>query len=108
MSSRDNWIGLGDGTAYDTKQECFFCKHKGIVRFRESHMYFCPDCSAIYTYMIKQETNCNHLEEGKSPVVIRLPWYKKDRENAKPYVVEGEDDTQTCSVCNAECIFDGF
>ncbi len=107
MSSRDNWIGLDDGTSYDTKQVCFFCKQKGIVKFRENHMHFCPDCSAIYEYMIEQEKGCAHLVEDKSPIATRLPWYKEARENAKPYIVESEDGTQTCSVCNAECIFDG-
>ena len=104
----------------EKNKKCYLCNSKGLVKFNE-HYYFCPECSCIYTYAIIMESNCNHIQENHSlyiqsnysdpvkepiPTVIRDSWYKTIKD--KVYIIEGEDDSQTCSICGAECIADGW
>jgi len=88
-----------------TRNTCPFCEHKGLVLFHE-HYYFCPDCSAIFTFNVVQKSNCNHLAD-RAPTAIREPWYREKRENTL-YIKENPNGEQECSKCGAECIADGW
>ena len=89
------------------EEKCYFCGTK-TIRFHE-HYYFCPECSAIYTYLIIQQSSCTHITTGVDfPTVIRVPWYKKVRDN-KIYIRDDyKDDNQRCSVCSKICVADGW
>ena len=89
------------------EEKCYFCD-KSTVRFHE-HYHFCPECSAIYTYLIVWKSNCKHIKD-RMPTVIREPWYKELRmDDKKPYIVDTKaSGKQTCSVCNKPCTSDGW
>jgi len=76
-------------------ERCYFCKESGLIHFHE-HYHFCPECSAIYTFMITSETNCSHIKSGV-PVAERVPWFKSDRE-ANVYI-DVDHHGHWCSVC---------
>ena len=85
-------------------EKCYFCGQPRMVLFNE-HYYFCPNCSAIYTSMIIQESNCEHIKKD-TPYVSRSTWYGDD---GKPYIHDTDDlKKQVCSICGAECVTDGW
>ena len=84
-------------------EKCYFCNNEETVLFNE-HYTFCPNCSAIYTDLMIQESNCEHIKNG-IPVAVREPWYKGSRN--VPFIKE-EGDMQKCSVCGKLCIADGW
>lgn len=79
--------------------KCYFCG-EDTVRFHE-HYFFCPECSAIYTYLIVWSSKCSHIKEG-IPTVLREPWYA-DLRNKKAYIKD-----EKCSICHKECVADGW
>jgi len=85
------------------EEKCYFCG-ENTIRFHE-HYHFCPDCSAIYTYLIVLKSRCEHIKE-RTPTVIRQPWYKEVREG-KAYI-EDLDKWQKCSICGRACTADGW
>ncbi len=106
-------------------KECYLCGHKGLVKFHE-HYYFCPECACVYIYVMIIKSNCDHLQENhffytnktysnhvKEPIptVIRDSWYKATRDEnqqkGRVYIIE-EGNSQTCSICGADCIADGW
>jgi len=96
------------------QEECYFCGQLRTIRFNE-HYTFCPNCSAIYTFFILVDSNCEHVSNN-TPAVIREPWYYRGPERPiKPYIYEGKvlsygqiRKVQKCSVCNKKCIADGW
>jgi len=88
------------------EEKCYFCGQPRTVRFSE-HWIFCPNCSAMYTFMIIVESNCDHIKDN-IPYVIKEPWYNKMK-HEKPYAHDTEDlKMQICSVCGKECVMDGW
>jgi len=87
-------------------EECYFCGHENIVRFKE-HYNFCPACTAISTDMIAI-TKCSHF--GNSIVIaIREPLSFKLRHGNKPYVIGDESEGMgPCSICGKFCEADGW
>lgn len=84
-------------------EKCYFCG-KDAIKFHE-HYYFCPECSAIYTYLIVWKSNCKHIKD-RIPTATRPPWYKDVRES-KAYIEEvGEN--HRCSICKKPCSVDGW
>jgi len=89
-----------------TDEKCYFCGQPKVVRFNE-HYTFCPNCAAIYTYLMIQKSNCKHIKDG-IPLLIHMRWVKKD---IKPYIYEEQLDDgeiQRCSICGKICIADGW
>jgi|GEM_PF-7049265 len=90
-------------------EECYFCGQPRTILFNE-HYIFCPNCAAIYTNMMIQKSDCDHIKDGV-PVVISNPWFSaSDRKLAKThiYLLDGVSTLQFCSRCNSECIADGW
>ena len=83
---------------------CYFCGNEETILFHE-HYTFCPNCSAIYTDLMIQESNCDHVKSGV-PVALREPWYAKNRN--VPFIKEDVLGFQKCSVCGKPCIADGW
>lgn len=100
-------------------EDCYFCGQPRMIRFDE-HYYFCPNCSAIYTFNIIIEANCNHIDSNKRiPIVSRVPsriinqWgdgqlIRISPSVGKVYIEEDDHCDQTCSVCHQPCIADGW
>ncbi len=88
-----------------TKNKCYFCNAEETIRFNE-HWRFCPECSAIYTYMLVLKTGCGHIHEG-SPVVLNRCWFKNHR-RTKVYIKYVNAEIQKCSRCWAHCEADGW
>lgn len=84
-------------------KKCYFCGKEETITFNE-HYTFCPDCSAIYTKLMIQESDCDHVKDGV-PVAIREPWYASCR---NILFIKENDDEQKCSVCGKPCIADGW
>ena len=82
------------------KDVCVFCNSSDTVRFKE-HYTFCSECSAIYTSMIIQKKNCDHITDN-TVVVEHEPWYKHIRDS-KVYIIDGE-----CSECGNAVVTDGW
>ena len=55
------------------KEKCYFCGNNRTIGFKE-HYIFCPNCSAIYTFMIVQRKTCDHIsdETPLKPFLISL------------------------------------
>lgn len=83
---------------------CYFCKSPEIIRFKE-HWRFCPDCAAIYTWMVLLKIGCGHINAA-TPVVVSDCWYTKDR-RAKTFIKENNRG-QVCSTCGESCEADGW
>lgn len=87
-------------------EECYFCGQPNTVGFKE-HYTFCPNCSAIYTFLIIQESHCDHIDPDKDiPCVERIPWYKSARN--KVYIIKDTNGDQRCSICDSVCMADGW
>lgn len=87
-------------------EECYFCGQPNTIGFQE-HYTFCPNCAAIYTFSIIQESYCDHIDPDKNiPCVDRIPCYKSDRD--KVHIVEDDNGDQRCSICDSICIADGW
>jgi len=82
-------------------KKCYFCDQPRTVRFNE-HYTFCPNCSAIYSTMILQESHCEHFEGDQAIVIEFEPCYPEYRD--KPYIACGD----TCSVCGVNVCADGW
>ena len=88
-------------------EKCYFCGCEDLT-FTNEHYVFCHECMALYTEMMLQSSNCEHIEDG-APVVLHAPVYAKYRN--KPYILEapkGCCPEQYCSVCGAGCVSDGW
>lgn len=88
------------------EEPCYFCNHSKTIKFHE-HFIFCPDCSAIYAFMIIQEAVCDHVE--KAPVIYRHPWF--DRDTDKPFIYAATLDSlfpYRCSECDNVIVADGW
>lgn len=93
-------------------KKCPFCKasfndnasSEGLIHFHE-HYYFCTDCSVIFTDLIVQKSDCEHIKKGVL-TVIREPWYKSVRKGT--YIIQKDSGGQECSVCGAACLADGW
>ena len=87
------------------KERCFFCNQPEIIQFSE-HYYFCPHCSAIYTFNLLLKSTCPHMKDDKNvPTVIRKPWFTAIRNEI---YIDYSNHGQTCSKCGLECIADGW
>jgi hypothetical protein len=91
------------------EEECFFCKQPRTVAFNE-HYTFCPNCSAIYTFMMiyKDKDTCSHIT-GDEPTVIKKPIYKSVRD--KIHIYKGGDvvpNNYHCSYCRNIVYVDGW
>jgi hypothetical protein len=80
--------------------KCKFCGSENIVDVHE-HYTFCTECTALYTKMILEKSNCKHISDS-SITVERPPWYKKARESIA-YIFNYK-----CSVCGKDAIADGW
>ena len=103
------------------EEECYFCGQPRTIEFSE-HYTFCPNCSAIYTTMIIQKSNCDHINnESRIPTVVREPWFANDRDKLhiynrdKLHIYTGQifrkgviEYVQRCSICNKQCTVDGW
>lgn len=87
-----------------TKNKCYFCNAEETIRFNE-HWNFCGECSAIYTYMLIHESNCEHIHKG-IPMVTTDCWFAKVR-RAKVFI-KYNSRGQVCSRCGEECYADGW
>jgi hypothetical protein len=90
-------------------EKCYFCGQPRTILFNE-HYTFCPNCAVIYTDMIIQESNCDHIKSGV-PVVISDPWFSTPNRQLRKthiYLLDGMWTMQFCSKCNAECVADGW
>ncbi|KKM80503.1 hypothetical protein LCGC14_1339270 [marine sediment metagenome] len=82
------------------KRKCYFCDQPRTVQFDE-HFIFCPNCSAIYSEQILQESHCKHFS-GDSAIVVEFePLFYPAK---KPYVVGGD----ICSECGTNVWADGW
>lgn len=90
-------------------EPCYFCGNDNTVGFSE-HYHFCPSCSAIYTFLIVHNKNCNHIND-RTPVAIREPWFESAR-NGKKYIVDYNEradvPTYKCSICAKPVHADGW
>lgn len=87
-------------------EECYFCGQPRTIRFDE-HYYFCPNCTALYTFFMIKKTKCKHITKD-TPFLLRKPYWHTNMKDKK-YIYEDDDgETQRCSECNAECIADGW
>lgn len=87
-------------------EACCFCGNNQVIKFHE-HYYFCPECSAIYTFNILQSSECDHIKDGV-PTVLREPWYKSARSKTV-YAKEIDKAGYTvCSKCGKQCVVDGW
>ena len=87
------------------EETCYFCGQSKVIGFNE-HYTFCPECSAIYTFMIIQRKSCEHITDD-TPIAERSPWYKEYRE--KPHILSNSYGTgQKCSVCSKHVLADGW
>ena len=80
---------------------CYFCGQPRTVRHSE-HYTFCPNCSAIYSKMILQESHCKHFSEDQAIVIELEPCYPEYRD--KPYIDKGD----ICSVCGLNVDANGW
>ena len=94
-----------DFFAVITNDKCYFCNGHELIRFAE-HWTFCPNCAAIYTRMVLNETNCEHINKS-TPVVTNDCWFRKNREK-KVYIKYLSFDDQSCSKCGKPCEADGW
>jgi hypothetical protein len=87
-------------------EKCPFCDQKTVVNFNE-HYYFCPACTAIYTFLMILEKECDHINHD-TPCVDRKPIH--GTETVYIYTIDGGiwDGQQVCSECGAHCIADGW
>jgi len=85
-------------------ETCPFCGQRKIVEFDE-HYLFCPNCAAIYTFMIVQDAKCSHVNDN-TPVLFNQPWTKRFK--GFPFYIVDKDGKQTCGFCGKECIADGW
>lgn len=107
-----------DAQFSEINDPCYFCGNDKTIIFKE-HYYFCPNCSAIYTFNAILESNCKHIDPQKEiPCVSRMPmliineWRKSTLARKSPalgkvYIVE-YDGKQVCAVCGALCMADGW
>jgi hypothetical protein len=98
----------------ERNKPCYFCGSKETVRFHE-HYTFCTNCSAIYTFLMVRESNCNHMKDGV-PLVEHGSWYSFDP-RTKPYIYakyereeygDGDGVFHHCSICHESCVADGW
>jgi len=80
--------------------QCKFCLSYDIIVFHE-HYTFCKECAVIYTELIVQETNCEHITDNTITVDNEC-WYKFRRKSI-PYIYK-----DACSVCGKKAIADGW
>lgn len=83
---------------------CYFCGNTSVVEFGEHHI-FCPNCSAIYTFMILWDA-CAHVVDA--PVLIRYPWF--DDKLDRPFVYAALLDDPypyRCSECDRLVVAEG-
>lgn len=87
-------------------EKCFFCGSNDTVEFNE-HYVFCKDCTAIYTDMILQETECGCFINKSSAIVVeRYPWFKDwflRHKNGVFVTPKGK-----CAGCGKDVIADGW
>lgn len=86
------------------EKSCYFCNHTKVILFQE-HYIFCPDCTAIYTFMTIQKAFCEHIENA--PVIYRHPWF--DRDTPKPFIYAALLDDQSpyrCSECDRAVVIE--
>ena len=89
---------------FKNTEKCVFCGSADVVNTHE-HWTFCKECTALYTNMILQKSNCEHITKD-SPFVERPPWYKNHRDSI-PYI-KGDTENTRCSVCGANVESDGW
>lgn len=92
-----------DCTIYE--KPCYFCGNERTIGFG-GHYIFCPNCSAIYTFMILWDA-CSHAADA--PVLIRYPWF--DDKLNKPFIYAALLDDQypyRCSECDAIIVAEGW
>jgi len=59
-------------------KKCYFCDQPRTILTNE-HCIFCPNCMALYTFMLVRESNCEHIKNGV-PTVRHSPYkYKTDK-----------------------------
>lgn len=104
MSYVEKMLKRDKKLAQRREKSCYFCGHMHTVRFAE-HWTFCPECAAIYTYMLLLETRCKHIKDS-IPFVSHDCWFKKYRQ-AQTFI-KYNDRGQVCSKCGEECYVDGW
>jgi len=90
-------------------KKCYFCDQPRTILTNE-HYTFCPNCTALYTFMLVQKSNCEHIKDGV-PRILHVPNYPYTID--KPYIYEGYEEEghaifDRCSVCHTNCHADGW
>jgi len=86
---------------------CYFCGQPRTLHTNK-HYIFCPNCMSLYTYMLVQESNCEHIKDGV-PTLRHEPHSKYTK--GKIYVYEdheGEWYLNRCSICRTDCDVGGW
>lgn len=87
------------------EDKCYFCGNEETVLFNE-HFFFCPSCTAIYTFMIVHE-GCEHIQNA--PVIYRHPWCELEEDKPFIYTVTLDDQAPyRCSECDEVVVADGW
>jgi len=96
-----------------SEEDCYFCGQPRTILTNE-HYTFCPNCMALYTFMLIHGSECNHVVGG-TPVLLSSI-YKITNAN-KPHIFEDHEDLYSegdpgviyrCSKCLAQCHADGW
>ena len=94
-----------------TKDACYFCGHKELFATNE-HYYFCPDCMALYTFLIVHKGcgsvgNCVPVN-SRIPTAFHPPRYKAAKK--KVFIKDSITfkDRWCCSKCGGEVMVDGW
>jgi hypothetical protein len=89
-----------------SQKPCYFCGNERTIQFGEDPYIFCPNCSAIYTFMTVWDA-CSHCAEA--PVLVRYPW--NDDKLDKPFIYAALLDDQypyRCSECDQLIVAEGW
>lgn len=93
------------------KDKCYFCGHDELVLTNE-HYYFCPNCMALFTFVIVWQ-GCGSVSEciksgDRVPTTFHPPMYKEAR--SKVYIKRSItfNDSWCCSKCGSEVHADGW
>jgi hypothetical protein len=84
---------------------CYFCGHPQTVGFKD-HFVFCPNCLAVYTFVMVHEAKCEHVKVG-TPAMIRLPDAFVAIED-KEFFYGTRDGQYRCATCDTESVIDGW
>jgi len=100
----NRWYGF-------TEKSCYFCGLEELFTTNE-HYYFCPDCMALYTFLIVHKGcgsvgNCVPVN-SRIPTAFHPPRYKAAKK--KVFIKDSITfkDRWCCSKCGGEVMVDGW